>query len=66
MGISMYEFKTAMECLGAERVEDCKGSRYDVLVPCFFINGTKFFHSGTYYIVNREREISVENLAILS
>lgn len=58
MGISMYEFKTAMECLGAERVEDCKGSRYDVLVPCFFINGTKFFHSGTYYIVNREREIS--------
>lgn len=43
MGISMYEFKTAMECLGAERVEDCKGSRYDVLVPCFFYKWNKVF-----------------------
>ena len=58
MGISIREFKVAMETLGAERLADRHGSRYNYLVPCFIINGTQFFHSGSYYIVNSGKPVS--------
>lgn len=57
MGISIQEFQKTMEILGAQRLNDRKGSRYDVFVPCFRINRTQFYHSGTYYVVNSGGEI---------
>lgn len=57
MGISIKEFSTAMEVYGATRLPNHIGSRYNVSVPCFEINGIMFFHSGSYYIVNRNREV---------
>lgn len=57
MGISIQEFKVAMETFGAERLTDQRGSRYRILVPCFQIKGTQFFHSGSYYVVNRGENI---------
>lgn len=58
MGISICEFRITMETLEAERLNDCVGSRYNLLVPQFEINGTHFFHSGSYYIVHQGNYIS--------
>lgn len=60
MGITILEFKVAMETYGAKRLSDCSGSRYSVSVPCFNVAGTKFFHSGSYYIVHREKDVPEE------
>lgn len=60
MGITIREFQVAMETYGAERLSNCSGSRYSVSVPCFNVAGTKFFHSGSYYIVHREKDVPEE------
>lgn len=60
MGITIREFQVAMETYGAERLSNCSGSRYSVSVPCFNVAGTNFLHSGSYYIVQREKRVSEE------
>lgn len=60
MGITIREFQAAMETYGAERLPNCKGSRYSVSVPCFNVAGTIFLHSGSYYIVQRGEIASEE------
>lgn len=60
MGITIREFQVAMETYGAERLSNCSGSRYSVFVPCFNVAGTKFFHSGSYYIVHKEKDVPKE------
>lgn len=60
MGITIREFQVAMEIYGAERLADCLGSQYSVFVPCFNVAGTKFIHSGSYYIVQREKRVPKE------
>lgn len=59
-GITIREFQVAMETYGAERLSNCSGSRSGVSVPCFNVAGTKFFHSGSYYIVYREKDVPEE------
>lgn len=60
-GISIYDFKVAMETYGATRVENRTGSRYNVSVPCFVVgNGVALMHSGSYYIVQRDNKASDE------
>lgn len=57
-GISISEFRTAMEVYQAERFPDCPGSRYrNVQVPCFKVKDTFFMHSGSYYIVQRGAKV---------
>lgn len=51
--ISFREFQVAMESVGAKSLPNRKGSRYNIPVPCFSLNGTEFLHSGSYYIVQR-------------
>ncbi len=58
MGISIIEFKTALEVYGAKRLADCIGSRYNFMVPCFKVEDTTFLHSGSYYIVQRGAIVS--------
>lgn len=53
MGITIAEFRIAMETYGAKRLPDREGSRYNILVPCFAIGDVEFLHSGSYYIVQR-------------
>ena len=53
MGISIAEFRVAMETYGAKRLPDQEGSRYNILVQCFTIGDVNFLHSGSYYIVRR-------------
>lgn len=60
MGLSIVEFRVAMETYGAKRLPDRFGSRYNIKVPCFSVNDVVFLHSGSYYIVNRGKEISDE------
>ena len=60
MSITIREFQVAMETYGAERLPNCTGSRYDVSVPCFNVAGTKFLHSGSYYIVQRRKRVPEE------
>lgn len=60
MGITIQEFQVALETYGAERLGNCSGSRYFISVPCFNVAGTKFFHSGSYYIVNRGKDVPEE------
>lgn len=60
MGISIREFQVAMETYGAERLSNCSGSRYPISVPCFNVAGTNFLHSGSYYIVQREKRVPEE------
>lgn len=57
MGISITEFRVAMETYGAKRLPDRKGSRYSILVPCFAVGGVEFLHSGSYYIVQRGNKV---------
>ena len=58
MGISIAEFRVAMETYGAKRLPDMYGSRYFIPVPCFAVGEYVFLHSGTYYIVQRGRTVS--------
>ena len=58
MGITIAEFRAAMETYGAKRMTDRKGLKANFLVPCFAIGDVTFFHSGTYYVVNRGAEVS--------
>lgn len=58
MGISIREFQVTMETFKARRLEDCLGSRYRKLVPCFQINEIQFYHSGSYYVVCGQNKIS--------
>lgn len=51
MGITIAEFRVAMETYGAKRLPDQEGTRYNVLVPCFSIGNVDFRHSGSYYVV---------------
>lgn len=60
MGISIQEFRIAMEVYGATRLADCLGSRYRLTVPCFRVADTIFFHSGSYYIVQRGNSVTNE------
>ena len=60
MGITIREFQVAMETYGAERLSNCLGSRYNISVPCFNVAGTHFLHSGSYYIVQREKRVPKE------
>ena len=62
MGISIAEFRVAMETYGAERLSDRPGSRYDILVPCFAVGDYVFLHSGSYYIVQRGKEVPEETM----
>jgi len=56
-GITINEFTVAMETYGANRLENRSGSRYPVSVPCFEVCGVAFMHSGSYYIVQRDRKV---------
>ncbi len=60
MGITISEFQVAMETYGAERLSNGSGSRYNTCVPCFNVAGTNFLHSGSYYIVQREKRVPEE------
>ncbi len=60
MGISITEFRVAMETYGAKRLPDQEGSRYNVLVPCFTVRDVQFLHSGSYYIVQRGSKVPKE------
>ena len=60
MGISIAEFRTALEEYGAKRLPDDIGTRFSVPVPCFNVNGVIFKHSGSYYIVKRGEEVPDE------
>lgn len=51
MGITIREFQVAMETVGAKRLADREGSRCNVYVPCFYLKGVEFLHSGSCYIV---------------
>ena len=51
MGISISEFRVAMETYGAKRLPDREGSRYSIIVPCFAIGDVEFLHSGSYYVI---------------
>lgn len=62
MGISIFEFRAAMMTLGAKQLPDIPGTRYSFLVPCFQIGATVFLHSGSYYIVQRERKVPQDML----
>lgn len=62
MGISIAEFRVAMETYGAERLPDSEGSRYSVPVPFFAVGNFKFLHSGSYYVVHRGKEIPNETM----
>lgn len=57
MSISIREFKVAMETYGAERLYDCLGSRYGIMVPRFKVGGVSFIHSGSYYIVPKDGDV---------
>lgn len=65
-GITINEFTVAMETYGAHRLENRSGSRYPVSVPCFEVCGVAFMHSGSYYIVQRDRKVpdDIMNLAM--
>ncbi len=63
MGITSWEFEVAMETYGAERLPDCLGSKNCIFVPCFEVTGSKFFHSGTDYIVQSGKEVPREVMA---
>lgn len=52
-GITIAEFRVAMETYGARRLADCQGTRYFITVPKFNVWGVDFIHSGSYYIVQR-------------
>ena len=52
MAISIHEFQVAMETFGAKRLQDRKGRRFNIFVPCFEIADYVFYHSGSYYIVH--------------
>ena len=58
--ISIREFQITMWLLGAKRLEDKKGSRYDIPVPCFEVADIHFLHSGSYYIVQRKGKVPKE------
>lgn len=60
MSITIREFQVAMETYGAERLSNCSGSRCRISVPCFNVAGTNFLHSGSYYIVQREKKVPEE------
>ena len=60
MGISIAEFRVAMESYGAKRLPDQEGSRYAIIVPCFVVKDVKFLHSGSYYIVQRGNKVPDE------
>ena len=62
MGISIYEFKCAMEEFGAEFTGYEVGSRLRDAVPTYRVGAVKFVHSGTYYVVQREHSVSSETL----
>lgn len=52
-GITIVEFRVAMETYHARRLADCDGTRYSIRVPNFNVSGVDFIHSGSYYIVQR-------------
>lgn len=60
MGISIREFEVAMETYGATRMKDRYGSRFRILVPCFYVRGVEFYHSGSYYIVTGNQKVPDE------
>lgn len=60
MGISFQEFRKAMELYGAVEVFGQVGSRYSIPVPCFYVAGTDFLHSGSYYIVQQGIKVPEE------
>lgn len=62
MGISIAEFRVAMETYGAKRLPDREGSRYSVPVPCFAVGDVEFLHSGSYYIVQRGNKAPEETM----
>ncbi|MBR1884613.1 MAG: hypothetical protein IJ809_06815 [Clostridia bacterium] len=64
MSISTREFSVTMEVLGANRLRDVIGTRFDILVPCFETSGVTFFHSGSYYILSENLNESVLREAI--
>jgi len=53
MGISIREFQTAMETIGATPIAGQIGSRHSVPVPAFDVKGVLLKHSGSYYVVHR-------------
>ena len=63
MGISIVEFRVAMETYGAKKLPDQEGSSHSVLVPCFAVGDVRFIHSGSRYIVqsgNKETDKTID------
>lgn len=52
-GITIVEFRLAMETYGARRLANRQGTRFPIPVPNFNVSGVDFIHSGSYYIVQR-------------
>ena len=52
MGIAIQEFKIAMENLGAKRLLD-REIRFNLLVPCYEVNGVLLIHSGTDFVIHK-------------
>lgn len=61
MGITTSGFQLAMEIYGAKRLKDQEGAKYEyICVPCFEVKGVKFLHSGTNYVVTKNKLLSLE------
>jgi hypothetical protein len=60
MGISIAEFRVAMETYGAKRLPDREDSVDSVPLPCFVVGGVQFLHSGQHYIVQRGNKVPDE------
>lgn len=53
MGITMEEFRVAMETYGARKIPFMEGTKHVLPVPCFNVSGVDFLHSGTFYVVQQ-------------
>lgn len=51
MGITMEEFRLAMETYGAKKVDFMEATK--CAIPCFNVCGVDFVHSGSFYIVQQ-------------
>lgn len=60
MSIAIQEFKIAMENLGAKRLLD-REIRFNLLVPCYEVNGVLLIHSGTDFCYSQMYTIFYES-----
>lgn len=62
MSISMQEFQFVMEAFGAKRLKDWVNPETGVVAPRFEVEGTRFYHSGSYYVAWAGRGVSWDEI----